>query len=219
MSVHSTQLLRLLHESRNDAQTLIPRHIEYVDAFVLSMLCCMRDRDLMLPLHLNHIGQRYVLVDGGDRAQTIGERFSQRLTHMLLCATQRDSATSPNASVIYALETQYVQSHGAVVSKLTKALKFTLMPASAKAAWAHPYTRCVLALAMHFEDPLKFIEQTFGQVTRDDRRSLDRLIETMDNAEENDENCEEVDDSHPDVASLVAIVYALGRMLSATGID
>jgi hypothetical protein len=75
---------------------------------------------------------------------------------------------------------------------------------------------------MHFEDPLKFIEQTFGQVTRDDRRSLDRLIETMDNAEENDENCEngeEVDDSHPDVASLVAIVYALGRILSATGID
>ena len=179
-------IVALLNDTRETSARGVPHYMSNEHAFAVALFCSMRQRDLLLPLSLTQT--TYLSLCQND-SQYYRKYVlpSDLLTKILLSATSIHNPKSSTALRVQALETIFKNTHGQLIDELSKALTSTLMPPENRRLWEHPYIRCVIALAMRFQDPIEYIRKIFGVVARDDERKLTHVLDRLEEKEEREE--------------------------------
>ena len=179
-------MVALMNHTRETTAKRVHHYMSNEHALAVALFCSMRQRDLLLQLSLTQNTYRG-LCQNDSQFYDKCVLSSDKLTGILLSATSLHNKTSSAALSVQALEQIFKNTHGQLINDLSKTLTSTLMPPENKLLWEHPFIRCVIALAMRFQDPIEYIRKIFGVIARDDERKLTHVIDRLEDKEESDE--------------------------------
>lgn len=176
--------------------SVLPRHLNDVEALEIAMAASLRRRSEVLHTLYGRSISRYFDQDNCARAS---------IAPLELGCLVGVNAPRSDGLATGALEREDGV-HGAAVQALGAALQTTLGPARCREAWDNPTTRCASVIAARMENPKEVLEAIFGPIPKVDVRRLGTTTEDL--------TCDE-DESDEYILSTCNAVRQLARAIVA----